>query len=418
MADLQISQAATRSMLLQQQGLLAPPKRAARKADVLASIRRMGQLQIDTIHVVARSPYLVLFSRLGAYDPAWVDGLLRSGALFEWWSHALCWLPREHWPLARGLMLHGMRERLRPWNHVLPWLEKHRAAADAVLAQIRERGPQRAADFEAPPGRDGPRVGVWWNWRQEKAALEFMYWTGELMIAGRDRFQRLYELRERVRPDWDDTAAVDAAAARRAQLRQAALALGPATLPWLHDYFRFRYRTESQATIRALQAEGELIEAQIEGVAGPAWLHRDLLPLLRKAEAGKLAPLRTALLSPFDPLVWDRRRNRELFGFDYTIEVYTPEHKRRYGYFVMPLLHRGRLIGRLDPKAHRKDGVFEVRALHLEPGVKPADVAWDEVATELQALAEWHQTPQVKVGKSDPPAAATKLKAALKAGKQ
>jgi uncharacterized protein YcaQ len=414
MPDLPVSQPAARALLLHQQGMLTPPARAARKADVLACIRRMGQLQIDTIHVVNRSPYLVLFSRLGAYDLEWVDDLQRAGKLFEWWSHALCWVPSEEWPLWRGLMLRGMREGLRPWNAILPWLAKHRAAADAVLAQIRERGPQRAADFEPPPGRDSKRVGIWWNWREEKAALEFAYWTGELMIAGRDRFQRRYELRERVLPGWDDARAVPADEAHRVLARKGLLALGVATEPWLRDYYRFRYLHEARTALHQLVASGEVVAAKIEDVPGTAYLHRDLLPLLKKAEAGKLVPTHTALLSPFDPLVWDRKRGRELFGFDYTIEVYTPEAKRRFGYFVMPLLQHGRIIGRLDPKAHRQAGVFEVRALHLESGIRPDAVDWAALAAAVQRLADWHGTPQVKVGRSDPPAAARHLKAALK----
>ncbi len=375
----------------------------------------MGLLQIDTIHVVNRSPYLVLHSRLGDYRRQWLEELLAEGKLFEWWAHALCWVPREDWPLWRGLMLHGMRERNKPWDSILDWLQKNRAAADIVLAQIRERGPQCSADFQAPPERADKRTGVWWDWREEKAALEFAFWTGELMIARRDRFQRVYELRERVVPGWDDAQALPEAEARVALIRRAALALGAATEPWLRDYYRFRYQHVARTAIQELVDTGELLECRIEAVPGQAYLHRDLLPLLQKAEGGKLVATHSALLSPFDPLVWDRKRNRELYDFDYTIEVYTPEHKRQFGYFVMPILRRGELVGRLDPKAHRKDGVFEIKALHLEASVKLDRSAWQDIARAVQASADWHGTPRVTVGTSDPPGAARSLTAALKA---
>ena len=407
-----ISLPAARLLLLSAQGLLKRPARAARKADVLAAIRRMGALQIDTIHIVARSPYLTLFSRLGAYEPRWLDELHAAGKLFEYWAHAACFLPAEDWPLYRGLMLAARQERGGYWPFVLSWLEKHSEMVELVRGQILKRGPLRSADFERPAGR-GPRpASGWWSWKDEKVALEHLFYTGELLVPRREKFQRVYDLRERVMPHWDDAQAIPADEARVALLRKASLALGVATEPWLRDYFRFK-RVKCRQALETLLNSGELVPASIEGVKEPAYIHRDALPLLRRAEAGKLAAELTTLLSPFDPLVWHRARATALFGFDYRIECYTLAAKRRYGYFTLPLLHRGALIGRLDPKAHRADGVFEVKALHLEPGVKLDAAALGEVAAAIRQCADWHGTPQVVVRECDPPALAAKLTRAL-----
>jgi uncharacterized protein YcaQ len=199
-----------------------------------------------------------------------------------------------------------------------------------------------------------------------------------------------------VLPDWDDSRAVPAAAARLELLRRSALCLGIATEPWLRDYYRMR-QNQCKAAIGMLIDSGELLEARIDGLKAPAYLHPALLPLARKAQAGKLLSSHTALLSPFDPLVWDRRRNRELFGFDYTIEIYTPEAKRKFGYFVLPILHKGELVGRLCPKAHRKEGVFELRAVHLESGVRLEEQDWQAIARAVQNCANWHSTRQLAI---------------------
>ncbi len=408
---LSISAQAARLMLLHQQGLLEPPKRAAKKADVLACIRRMGLLQIDTIHVVARSPYLVLFSRLGDYEPRWLDQTHASGKLFEFFSHAMCWIPIEDFALWRWRALRLPDENATlQWKRNFQWLAKNEKLVEHIIQRIRDEGPLRSADFE-PEER---KRGVWWDWKDEKLALELLMYTGRLMIPRRERFQRVYDLTERVLPQWDDAQALSPEASALELTRRSALHLGPATEPWLRDYYRQR-QVRSQRAIRELLEEGALLGAQIEGIKEKAYLHRDLLPLLRKAESGKLQATHSALLSPFDPLVWHRLRASQLFGFDYLIECYTPEHKRIFGYFTLPILLRGRLVGRVDAKAHRRDGVFELRALHLEPGVKLDAVDLQDLAGAVQRCADWHATPEVSVLKTDPAALAARLKKALKA---
>jgi uncharacterized protein YcaQ len=398
---MRLSSDAARALLLAAQGLGRRPKRAARKADVLDTIRRMGALQIDTIHVVARSPYLVLWSRLGDYQPRWLEELLAEGALFEYWAHEACFLPIEDYPFYRHRMLDAAN---LGWKYAREWAAQNRMALDRVLAHVREHGQVRSADFERTDGSDGK----WWGWKTEKRALETLFTSGDLMIARRQNFQRVYDLRERILPAWDDAMLPPLDQARRALALKSVRALGVTTARWVADYFRTR-KQETAAIVKALAGEGALQRAQVEGWSEEAYVHPDNAALAEQAAAGKLQPKLTTLLSPFDPLVWDRERALALFGFDYRIECYTPAPKRRYGYFTLPILWRGALVGRLDAKAHRKEGRLEIKALHLEPGVPVADELIADVAGALRECAAWHRTPAVDVRWSDPPELAALL---------
>jgi hypothetical protein len=364
----------------------------------------MGALQIDTIHVVARSPYFVLWSRLGEYDPAWLDELLAEGALYEYWAHAACFLPVEWYPVSRALM----RARLAGWRSSGDWLAEHAESAARLLDRIRTRGPVRSADF---PREDG-RAGTWWDWKPEKQALEHLHNTGVLMIARRERFQRVYDLRERVLPGWDDAATPELEAALRRVTLATVRALGVASDAWVPDYFRIPV-AGTAGRLEALADEGLLRRVTVAGWQGSAYLHPEHDEAAALAAAGRLRPTLTTVLSPFDPVVWDRRRARALFGFDYTIECYTPAAKRRYGYFTLPLLHRGALVGRLDAKAHRREGRFELKALHLEDGVAPDEELAEALAGALRLCAAWHGTPRLELGQTDPPTLAPLLRPLL-----
>ena len=189
-------------------------------------------------------------------------------------------------------------------------------------------------------------------------------------------------------------------------------ALGITTARWAADYF-YMPKTRTARVVEGLAVEGRLERVAVEGWDRPAYVHPDHRPLVAAAQAGQLAPTYTTLLSPFDPLVWDRARVSAVFGFDYRIECYTPAPRRRYGYFTLPILWRGALVGRLDPKAHRKEGLFEVKALHLEPGVVVTDELVHDLAAILRDCAAWHATPQVVVRRSDPPALAERMNTLL-----
>ncbi len=393
-------------MLLAAQGLESPPGRPAEKGDVLGAIRRMGVLQIDSISVVARSPYLVLWSRLGSYDPIWLDELLAEGSLFEYWSHAACFVPIEDYGLYRRRMIDGL-EKSRAW------ISAHPEEIGRVMAHVRENGTTRSAEF----GRTDGKAGGWWEWKPEKRALEHLYTAGELMISRRDpNFHRVYDLRERVLsralPGWEDGLAPTPEEVRRTLSLKAVRALGVAVARWVPDYFRTPKKGIS-GLLEGLAGEGGLLRARIEGRDEPAYVHPDNAALAENVVSGALEPSRTTLLSPFDPVVWDRARALELFGFEYRIEVYTPASRRRYGYYSLPILHRGALVGRLDAKAHRKRGVFEVKALHLEPGVPVGDDIVAALAGALRDCAAWHGTPGILVTRSDPPGLAAALRSAI-----
>ncbi len=401
------SQEQARTLLLAAQGVAEPARAQATPADLLATIRRMGALQIDTIHVVARSPYLVLWSRLGAYEPSWLDQLLAEGALFEYWSHAACFLPIEDFALYRGRMLTA-RQPDRYWRAWLSKGQNHAELVEQLLEHVRLHGAVRSADF----AREG-RGGAWWDWKPEKVALELLFDQGYFMVARRERFQRIYDLQERVLPSWDDRMLPAPEQVRRQQLLTSVRALGVTLARWVADYFRLSKQGVA-ATLAKLADQGELLRATIAGWDEPAYLHPDQLSLAEAVLGGSLRPSRTTLLSPFDPVVWDRVRARDLFGFDYRIEAYTPAAKRVYGYFTLPLLHRGHLIGRLDPKAHRAEGRFELRNIHLEPWVKLDEDLIHGLAEALSSCARWHATPEVTIVQSDPPELAEALRTSLR----
>lgn len=406
---LSLSQA--RALHLSAQGLLARPRRRARKADLLDAIARMQLLQIDTIHIVARSPYLVLYSRLGAYPQAWLEELLAQREIFELWAHEACFAPMSDY------LLHRNAHSQRAHHWAIRNAEHHRqisgAKIDRLLAHIRELGPVKSSDFE----REQAGGGGWWGWKDEKRWLESAFALGELMVARRENFHRVYDLAERVAgavvPDWN-TARLDSATVRRETVLKSVHALGLTQARWIADYFRTKPRLRD-ADLDALVAEGALLRVPVRGWDAPGYVHADHAPVLALAAAGRLRATHATLLSPFDPVVWDRERASEFFGFDYTLECYTPEPKRRYGYFVLPILARGRLVGRLDAKAHRREGVFEVKALYLEEDVAPDATLIADIARAIDDCARWHATPKVDVVRCRPAGLRTPLRAALRA---
>ncbi|MEO5796915.1 MAG: crosslink repair DNA glycosylase YcaQ family protein, partial [Rhodoferax sp.] len=398
---LTLSQA--RNLHLAAQGLLTTPRRKATPLALRQCIQRMQLLQIDTISVVARSPYLVLFSRLGAYPQAWLDAALAEGHLFETWAHEACFAPVEDLLLHRSYNQHTRRH----WGLLNGQAVQasQRAHLDTLLAHINTNGPVKSAEFARTDGKTG---NGWWDRKDEKRWLEALFASGELMVKRRDSFQRVYDLAHRVHPHLRDSLLPEAAEVHTGFVEKAILALGITQARWVNDYFRQKPRLKD-ADLDALVAQGVVQRVEVQGWTAPGYVHRDNVELLQQAVAGQLRATHTTLLSPFDPLVWDRERASALWGFDYRIECYTPEEKRTYGYFVLPILHRGALVGRLDAKAHRALGVFEVKALFVEEGVKLSDAAVRAVAEAIQRCADWHGTPEVRVGRTVPEALGERL---------
>lgn len=381
---------AARHLHLSAQGLLKKPRRRAKPTDILPAIQRMSLLQIDTINIVARSPYLVLFSRLGAYSPEWLDNALSNGELMEYWAHEACFLPRSDFALVR----HRMRAPDKMgWKYRKEWMEQHAQEIKALTEHIKQNGPVRSADFEHP--RKG--ASGWWEWKPHKRHLEGLFTAGEVMVIARRNFQRVYDLTHRVMPHWDDERdMLSQSAAEAIMLENSARSLGIFRPQWLADYYRLR-QPALAPLLQEWQAQQRIIPVEVESL-GAMWLHSDLLPELELALAGKLTATHSAVLSPFDPVVWDRKRAEQFFDFSYRLECYTPALKRHYGYFVLPLLHKGQLVGRMDAKMHRKAGELEIISLYLEEGTRVTAGLEKGLRAAITEFAAWQGATRVRLG--------------------
>ncbi|MGD8473063.1 MAG: crosslink repair DNA glycosylase YcaQ family protein [Anaerolineae bacterium] len=395
-SKLRLSVDTVRKLAVYKQGLDRRPPVADRDT-LLEGIRRIGLLQLDTISVVARSHYLVMLSRVGLYDRADLDALLYPDRhLFEGWGHAACLIPVEHY---EHFLPKILARRERPLK---PWVERRlgddpQGILDAVLGRIREQGPLASRDFEDTR----EERGTWWDWKPAKTALEVLFAQGHLMVDRREGFQRFYDLAERVLPASVEPPVGDMAGYRRWATLQGLRILGVATAPHVSDHYRLK-KPPTRAVLKALAGEGTVLPVEVHGWSEIAYLDPADLPLVEQIEAGAHEPVLTALLSPFDNLIWDRTRVSDLFGFDYRAEMYTPAAKREYGYYVLPILHRGRLVGRLDPKADRKAKIMRVRVIYLEPGQAITGDLVADVAGALREFAAFHGSEQLVIERSEP----------------
>jgi len=374
-----ISLAEARRIALTAQGFANARLRGTpRLADLVGTVRGLGLVQIDSVNVLVRSHYLPAFSRIGRYDLTLLDRAAYAGqrrALFEYWGHEASLLPVELQPSLRWRMDRA-RNGQGLWAGVARIGRERAALVAAVLEQIRERGPIGVSDLEAA----GRRRGGWWGWSEGKAALEWLFWSGQVTTHSRRRFERVYDLTERVLPPRVlamPTPEPDAA--QRNLLRVASRALGVATERDLRDYFRLS-QADARTRIAELVEEGSLRPVSVEGWKLPAFL-----------DPGAQVPRRVAaraLLSPFDSLVWERQRTERLFGFRYRLEVYTPARKRQHGYYVLPFLLGESLVARVDLKADRPRRTLRVVSAHCEPATQPVDTI-GPLREELALLASW-----------------------------
>jgi uncharacterized protein YcaQ len=374
-----------RRIALAAQGFNRPrPTASISSRHVNAVIDRLGLFQIDSINVLQRAHYLPLFSRLGSYD---VELLHRAAGrsprrLFEYWAHEAALVDVRLWPALQW----RMTDASGMWGGVQALAEEKPEVVARVLDEVRARGPLTARDIEQDVLNTRDRWG--WNWSEAKRALEFLFYTGQVTAARRNgAFERLYDLPQRVLPPAVMAQPTfDVHDAHVELVRHAAQALGIGTAQCLRDYFRLSPGPTAKA-IDELTASGELLPAQIEGWKRPAYLHADA-PKPRRGE-------RRALLSPFDPLVFERTRTEHLFGFRYRIEIYVPAAKRVHGYYVLPFLLGDDLVARVDLKADRSVGVLRVLSAWAEPGAPTSTAA--ELAAELHELARWLGLSQVQV---------------------
>ncbi len=387
-----LTQLQARRIALAAQGFTDRPHATPSMKTFDRTVARTGVLQVDSVNVLQRAHYMPLYSRMGPYD---VDLLRRASErrprrVVEYWAHVQALMPVELWPLMRHRMDHYRAERGK-WGFTAdPTLEPR------VLDAVRDRGPVTARHLEEEFST-GPRTKEhWgWNWSEARKVLDYLFLVGDVAIAGRtSQFEVLYDLTERVLPP-----AVLAAPTPTAQeavtelVRRAARSHGVASAACLADYYRLRLqpapgKASAKVAIDQLVEEGELVPVSVRGWKRPVWLHRDAR-LPRKVAA-------RTLLSPFDPVVWERDRLEALFDFFYRIEIYVPADKRLHGYYVLPFLLGDRLVARVDLKADRAAGVLLVPGAFAEAHA-PASTA-EELAVELRRLAGWLGLDDVVVG--------------------
>jgi uncharacterized protein YcaQ len=386
-ASLSIQQA--RRIALAAQGLSTPkPDGTANWTRMSGAIGRMNVLQIDSVNVLTRSHYLPVFSRVGPYDQEGLDARTfgkKKRQFFEYWAHQASLVPMEFYPLFRWRMKRAFGGN-GTYGALARFAAEQKTYVDEVREHVRRTGPVTVGDLPDP----GERSGNWWGWGKGKIALEYLFDTGEVTAATRQGFERLYDIPERVIPaDILNRPELGEADAIRQLVEHSARALGIATKADVADYFRLLIAQVAPA-IAEMVAEGTLQQVAVEGWDQPAYLHKDAL-IPRKSSA-------RALVTPFDPIVWDRDRTERLFDFHYRIEIYTPEPKRVFGYYVLPFVLGDRIAGRVCLKADRQAGVLRANATHFEDGADPGETA-GELATELHHMASWLGLGQVEVGK-------------------
>ena len=384
---------AARAMALHAQNLIDPIQQKPGKADeeaIYKTVTELGSIQIDTLHVVERSQYLVLWSRLGSYEKAAFDGLLydpERRRLFEGWQHAACFIPLEdfRYQMPRMQVVHQKHIEQDKWLAE----PENQELCRSVYERIKGEGPLRARDFEY----DGPKRSGWWDWKPAKNALEYLNAWGDLMITDRINFQRVYDLRERVLPDWVDVDAPSEEERDRYWLERGVRALGICQPLQAADYSYLR-RNFVRGYIKDMVEEGIFIEVQArihDGSIQQFIIHKAARETLEKVDMGEIRARRTTFLSPFDNLLWARGRDGEFWDFRALLEAYKPAPTREWGYFNMPVLYHDQLIGRIDPKVNRKNGKLLIRGFFLEDGVELQEDLIKGLAGAFRSFMNFHQ---------------------------
>ena len=376
-----LSAASARRIALAAQGFGIPRPATVGTRQLNLLMQRLGVLQIDSVNVFERSHYLPVFARLGGYDKALLDRLtLRRGAPYlEYWAHVATFVPRDDWPLW-AFRRAAMRAK---YGKAGGWVDTHPEMVAFVLAELAANGPMAASDIEH---EENVRRGPWWGLSDIKEALEYLFVFGEVVTAGRKGFERVYALPEQVLPGHLLGADVPEIDAQRELVRRALQAFGVGTAKDIADYYRLYVATTARLLEELVEA-GEAVKVAVEGWKAPGYL-----------AAGARIPRRietAALLSPFDPAVWERDRTERMFGFRYRIEIYTPAPQRVYGYYTLPLLVDEGVVGRIDLKSDRQAGVLRVQSAwregHAPPGVE------ERVAPLLREIAAWQGLGDISV---------------------
>lgn len=397
---MELTQSEARKLFLKQQGLLRDNEFGRGKNATNKAIQRLTYVQIDTISVINRAHEHVLYNRVGNYNPTHLEKLVQEREVFEYWSHAAAFLPFKDFRYSLPVMK-GFRNARQCDNKI----------KSEVLARIRAEGPLQSRDFEDTSSK---KRGGWWEWKPSKRVLEHLFFSGELMVTRREGFQKVFDLTENVLPSSISTTEPTLTEWTRFIVLSMVHALGIATeydvgyaRPTIRRLSKITLKDPLKATISALVAEGELLKVNVQGRA--CYTTEKILGLL---------PVRSTrqsvrLLSPFDNLVINRRRTRELFDFEYLLECYLPAAKRKYGYFSLPLLYGDSLIGRLDAKAHRKHRQLQVNNLMLESHVRIDDRLIQALVRGIVKFAKDHECDSFSFHSSIPKILVAPLNAAV-----
>lgn len=393
-----LTPAQARSLALSAQGLDRTSPFGKGKTGALETIRQLGYVQLDTLAVVARAHHHTLWTRNGAYREAWLNELMEEKSIFEYWSHAAAYLPMEDFRFS----LVRKEEFRKGRSH---WFQKDKKIMQYVLDRILAEGALQAKDFEA-----NRKHGSWFDWKPAKIALEQLFHEGTLMIAQRKGFQKVYDLTERIVPAGTDTTLPSQEEFAAHLIRNNLRAHGIASLK---DMTHLRRGMQSHVTkaLKKMLTDGEIEKVMVEGVADDFFLFAGTEPLL---SSKRKQPASVSFLSPFDNAIIRRDRLVKLFGYDYAIECYLPEPKRKYGYFCLPVLYKGDFVGRFDPKADRATGVFHVKKFYLENPPEEMDVFLAAFAEALKTFAAFNNCSTIVIGKTVPATFKAALKALLK----
>ncbi len=411
-----VSRRAAAALFLERQWLDRPRGRRLTERTLGDFVSQTCGLQVDSVNVIDRAHHITLWSRFGEYDRDRLERLTyKRRVLFEYLTHVACFVATRDLPLFRGIMA----DTPRRFDHHYPgWRKKHRDIIEFVLAAMTERGPLGNADFERPKSM-GKGAG-WWSWKPATHALDYLWKTGAIGIHSREHFHKRFDTMERVLPIPPGSAGSPTLTfeqAMRERMLRSLAAMGAASRDDLSRYWTWpRWPAPQQtAMLRRLVDEGAVREVRLEGQRAPWYARAEDIAALETAHRRRSPSTGTTLLAPFDSFLWHRERTHRLWGYFYRIEIYVPGHQREHGYYSLPLLHDGHLVGRVDLKTHREQGVLEAKHLHLEswfasgepaPGAGwgrlDRDAAFAGLADALHSLARHVGVRQVKLARVTP----------------
>ncbi len=419
------SRRAVAALFLERQWLDRPRGRRLTVATLPEFVSRTCGLQIDSVNVLDRAHHVTLWSRFGPYDRRRLDRFTyRKRLLFEYLTHVACFVATRDLALHRAIMNDTPKRFDRRYGG---WRKKNAALIEAVAQAVAERGPLGNADFERP--KHMGKGGGWWSWKPATHALDYLWKAGRIGVHSRVHFHKRYASAEHVLPVLADVAVMPLEQAMRERLLRSLGAMGAATVDDLRSYWTWpQWKAPQQrAELVRLVREGQVTEVAVEGQQQPWFARTEDLPALERAHRKKVPSRGTTLLAPFDSFLWHRERVHRLWGYFYRIEIYVPGHKRQHGYYSLPLLHDGHLLGRVDLKTDREAGVLQAKHVHLEPwfaagkaapgvswGTLDRDAVFAGLADALRSLAGHVGVEDVSLGRVTPTRLRTPVSRALR----